>query len=64
LQAESASPSLPAQAEQIALVKQSMHDFLISVAKKDMEHFRSTVSDLWQQQFTIEKFQSIVQSNY
>ncbi len=56
LQAESASPSLPTQAEQITLVKQSMHDFLVSVDKKDMEHFRSTVSDLWQQQFTIEKF--------
>lgn len=56
LQVENASPSLPAQAEQIALVKQSMHDFLVSVDKKDMEHFRSTVSNLWQQQFTTEKF--------
>jgi hypothetical protein len=56
LQSENTSPSLPTQAEQITLVKQSMHDFLVSVDKKDMEHFRSTVSGLWQQQFTIEKF--------
>jgi hypothetical protein len=42
----------PDKTQQIALVKQSIHDFVLSVGKKDMSHFRSTVSVLWQQQST------------
>lgn len=49
------SSSIPTQAEQMTLVKQSMHDFLISVTAKDMTHFRSTLSKLWQDQFTTEQ---------
>ena len=52
LQSEDSSPTAPNKANQVSLVKQSMHDFIISVGKKDMEHFRSTVSHLWQQQHT------------
>jgi hypothetical protein len=55
LQAESSSPSVPARADSIALVKQSIHDFVVSVEKKNMEHFRGTVSQLWQKQVTTEK---------
>ncbi|MCK7513141.1 MAG: hypothetical protein MZV70_60045 [Desulfobacterales bacterium] len=32
------------------MVKQSTHDFIVSINKKDMGHFRSTVSRLWQKQ--------------
>lgn len=51
-----ASPAaIPGKAEQIALSKQSMHDFALSLKNKNMEHFRSTVSKMWQSQFTTEK---------
>lgn len=53
---ETSSSSMPDKTQQNKMVKQSMHDFLVSVAKKDMTHFRSTVSALWQEQFTVEKF--------
>ena len=63
----SSSSTVPTPAEQIVLVKQSMHDFLISIGKKDMTHFRSTVSSLWQDQFTTEQlnqaFKSIMDAN-
>jgi hypothetical protein len=57
LQTVQASPTVPAKAGQIAIVKRSMHDFAISVKNKSMAHFRSTTSQLWQKQFTIEKFE-------
>lgn len=53
---ETSSASMPDKTQQSAMVKQSMHDFLVSVTKKDMTHFRSTVAALWQEQFTVEKF--------
>jgi hypothetical protein len=66
LQSEDSSPTAPNKADQISLVKQSMHDFIISVEKKNMEHFRSTVSHLWQQQHTTETlnkaFEKIINS--
>jgi hypothetical protein len=55
LQSESSSPAIPGKAEQIALVKQSMHDFIVSLQNKNMEHFRSTLSRLWQKQITTEE---------
>lgn len=56
LQSEDTSPTIPGKLEQSALVKQSMHNFIASVEKKNMEHFRSTGSRLWQKQFTTEQF--------
>ncbi|MBI3900314.1 MAG: dienelactone hydrolase family protein [Gammaproteobacteria bacterium] len=50
------SPAVPTKAEQLALVKQSTHNFVVSMTKKDMAHFRATVSTLWQNQFTTEQF--------
>ena len=51
---------------EVALVKQSMHDFIVSVDKKNMEHFRGTVSRLWQKQYTTEQlnqaFKAIIDS--
>ncbi|MEN6319554.1 MAG: hypothetical protein ABFD82_12455 [Syntrophaceae bacterium] len=57
LQTVQASPTVPAKADQIVLAKRSMHDFAVSVNNKSMAHFRSTTSQLWQKQFTIEKFE-------
>lgn len=66
LQSEDASPTSPTKADQVALVKQSIHDFIISVEKKDMEHFRSTVSRLWQKQVTTDQlnqaFKAVIDS--
>jgi len=55
VQAESPSLSVPSKADGVALVRQSIHDFVVSVEKKNMEHFRGTVSQLWQKQITTEK---------
>ncbi|HET6628380.1 MAG TPA: hypothetical protein VFG91_01265 [Woeseiaceae bacterium] len=48
------SQGIPDQAEQVALVKRSMHDFAISVNQKSMEHFRTTLSELWQDEVTVD----------
>lgn len=56
---ESTSPGIPSKADQVALVKQAMHDFAVSIDAKSMEHFRSTVSQLWQKQITTEKLDEI-----
>ena len=47
--------SIPDAATQTAMVKQAMSDFLVSVKAKDMTHFRSTLSQLWQDQYSVEK---------
>lgn len=56
LQSEDTSPTTPGKADQTALVKQSTQDFIISVEKKNMEHFYGTISRLWQKQSTTEQF--------
>lgn len=55
IQAENAPAAMPTKANQTALVKQSINDFFVSVNRKDMGHFRSTISNLWQKQFTTEQ---------
>ena len=66
LQSEDSSPTTPGKSDQTALVRQSMHDFIVSVEKKDMEHFRGTISRLWQRQVTAEQlntaFKSVIDS--
>ncbi|WP_076791085.1 hypothetical protein [Chlorobium sp. KB01] len=47
--------TVPGKAEQIALARQSMHDFALSIKSKNMGHFRTTISNMWQSQFTTEK---------
>ncbi len=63
----SAAPVAPSRTAQTALVKQSTHDFVVSVAAKDMTHFRSTLSEIWQDQFSTadlnEAFGSIIASD-
>jgi hypothetical protein len=62
LQAADSSPTVPSTADQIGLVKQSMHDFVASVEKKDMGDFRKTVSQMWQKQFSTEQFNQAFKS--
>jgi hypothetical protein len=66
LQIQGPSPAAPVKAEQMLLAKQSMHDFIASVNNKDMAHFRSTVSQLWQKQYSAENlnqaFKAVIDS--
>lgn len=57
-------PGVPSKADQIALVKRSMHDFAISVNQKSMEHFRTTLSELWQDEVTVETLDQAFGSAY
>jgi hypothetical protein len=59
LQAEESSPTIPNKSDQVALVKRAMRDFALSVNSKDMTHFHSTVSQMWQRQITPEKFNEV-----
>ena len=62
LQASDASPELPTRADQIALVKQSIRDFLAAVAKKDMTSFHASLSRMWQKQITVDKLDKAFRS--
>jgi len=53
------SYAIPGKAELVRLVKQSMHDFVVSLNSKSMEYFRSTVSRTWQHQLPTEGFTAI-----
>ncbi len=61
------TPSIPNNEEQIALARQSMHDFAISLKNKDMEYFRTTISKIWQSQYSTaqlnEAFGKVLQAN-
>lgn len=59
-----AADSVPSQIEQVALAKRTMDDFATSVRDGNMQHFRSSTSQLWQQQFPLEKFEDAFNSAY
>ena len=50
-----AAAPIPDAASQASLIKNSMHNFAVSVNKKSMEYFHSTVSKLWQGQNSVDK---------
>lgn len=53
LVAESTSSAgVPPRAQQIGLVRRSMHDFAFALAARDMTGFHHTISGLWQAQIT------------
>lgn len=64
LQVQADSPRVPGTADQVALIKLSMHDFAVSVERKSMRHFHGTVSKLWQKQVTIEKLDEVFSTAY
>jgi hypothetical protein len=59
LQSEEASPAVPNKADQVAMIKQAMRDFATSVNNKNMEHFRNSISQLWQKEVTTEKLNTV-----
>lgn len=56
IQEEAGSVQIPSEQKQIELVSESMHMFALSVKEKSMKKMYSHVSNLWQKQFTVEKF--------
>jgi hypothetical protein len=64
LKAESSAPEIPAPDEQIAMVKQSMRDFTVSVDSKSMGYFYSTISQMWQDQVTVAELDEIFGVTY
>lgn len=60
------APSVPEKASATALVKLSLHDFIVSAKNKSMEHFRDSVSAFWRKQVTTqqldEAFKPLTQS--
>jgi hypothetical protein len=62
---QEASPlQLPSEHKQIGLVNQSILVFAESVNEKSMAKFHSHVSNLWQQQFTVQKFNEVFSPFY
>lgn len=56
--------ALPDAAAQAALLQQTVRDFGESIAARDMSHFRSTTTPLWQEQMTVEQFEAAYGSIY
>ena len=56
LQAESSQGQIPSEAEQVQLVRESMHVFAVSVNEGSMARFHAHTANLWQQQFLVEDF--------
>jgi hypothetical protein len=54
VQASTSAVAAPSPEEVVALVRQSMQNFAVSVNSQSMEHFRSTVSQLWQRQNSVQ----------
>lgn len=64
LQTDGASPDIPGKPAQVELVRQSIRDFAISVDNKSMEHFRGTLSNLWQKQTTAAELDKVFGKTY
>lgn len=60
IQEESSPIQMPSEQEQVQLVSKSMRVFAESVNDQSMAKYYSHVSNLWQQQFTIERFDEAV----
>lgn len=54
LQEESADLQIPSEAAQVELVRESMHQFAVSVNERSMKQFHEHSSNLWQRQHSIE----------
>ena len=56
IQTENEVAQLPSEQEQIKLVSEAMHIFAVSVKEKSMAKMYNHVSNLWQKQFSVDKF--------
>jgi len=53
------SGKLPSESEQVALVKESIRKFALSVNAKDFTVFHKYTSHLWQREMTVQKFNEV-----
>lgn len=53
---ESAGLQIPSEKAQVEMVRETMHQFAVSVNEESMKQFHGHSSVLWQQQFSIEDF--------
>ena len=59
IQEESADLQLPSESEQVALVRESMHVFAVSINEKSVEKLHGHASSLWQRQRSVEELDKI-----
>lgn len=64
LQGEAAASYVPSAGDQVALIRRSIADFAVSVQARSMEHFRETLSNLWQKQTTAAQLDEIFGKTY
>jgi len=64
IQEETMSIKMPSEQEQVVLVSDSMHVFAVSVKEKSMSKMFNHVSNLWQNQFSVDKFDEAFASFY
>ncbi len=64
IQEETEVATMPSEKEQIKLVSESIHVFAVSVKEKSMSKMFNHVSNLWQKQFSITKFDETFGSFY
>ena len=64
LQTEAADGQVPSEADQVQLVRESMHVFAVAVNEGSMARFHAHTSNLWQQQFSVEDFDEAFSAFY
>lgn len=64
LQEEAEIVQLPSEKEQIKLVSEAMYIFAVSVKEQSMSKMYSHISNLWRNQFAVEKFDEIFNPFY
>lgn len=64
LHQEEASPSIPTEKEQEALVQRAIFDFGTSINNRDMTVFRNSISTTWQKQVTKEQLEEAFSEFY
>jgi hypothetical protein len=64
IQEETETATMPSEKEQIKLVSETFHIFAVSVKEKSMSKMFNHVSNLWQKQFSIAKFDETFGSYY
>jgi len=62
IQEETTSNEIPSEKEQVKLVRESIHLFAVSVKEQNMKKLYNHTSSLFQQQFSIEKFNKVYKS--
>lgn len=64
IQEETKTAVVPSEKEQIMLASETMHIFAVSIKEKNMSKMFDHVSNLWQKQITVEKFDELFGAFY